>query len=324
MKGRALLVVLLTVSSAAAQRFQDNAPQSVRVHLASPDGGCDTSARITLSGVAGPSFEGAENNHCDVEFLNVPQGSYRVGISSREFISADAGGDIFVSSGGPADFDVRLRRTSTSDYTGMSTSAFVSASDLAIPARARKQFDQASQLLRRQEFKDAIQKLEKAIRIYPQYAVAYNNLAVIYSKLGDRNRENEALQKAISLKPDFALAYLNLGRMNIKANDTPSAESAFTRAADLNPTDPVTLILLSYSEFLDKRFDAAIETSHKAHQLQQPHAFAHRVAARALEVQKQGANAIAELQMFLKEEPDGPRADAARHEIDVVRAALPN
>jgi len=142
--------------------------------------------------------------------------------------------------------------------------------------------------------------------------------------MGDRVHENEVLQKAISLNPNFALAYVNLGRMNMKANDYPAAEAAFSKALSFNPADEITLILLSYSEFMDRSFDQAIATSRKAHALERPHAFAHRVAARAFEEEKKGANAIAELEMFLKEEPSSSRADDARHEIEVVKSALPN
>lgn len=207
---------------------------------------------------------------------------------------------------------------------GVPSSGFVSASDLAVPSRARREFDKASELIRRQELQQAVQKLKKAIAIYPQYAVAYNNLAVIYSHLGDQAGQDEALQKAISLNPSFALAYVNVGRMNLQAGRYPAAESALQKAASLNPADPATLILLCYSQLMEQSFDAAIASSRKAHSLDSPHAFAHRIAARAFEQEKQGANAIAELEMFLKEEPSGPRADAARQEIEVVRAALPN
>jgi tetratricopeptide (TPR) repeat protein len=214
--------------------------------------------------------------------------------------------------------------SSTTAFSAPPSSAFVAASDLAVPSRARKEFEKANELIRRQELQQAAQKLKKAVSIYPQYAVAYNNLAVIYSHLGDQAREDEALQKAISLNPSFALAYLNVGRMNLRAGRYPAAESALHKAASLSPADPITLILLCYSQFMEKSFDAAITSSRMAHSLDSPHAFAHRVAARAFEQEKQGANAIAELETFLKEEPSGPRADAARHEIDVVRAALPN
>ncbi len=201
--------------------------------------------------------------------------------------------------------------------------AFVSASDLGVPIRARKEFDKASELIGKQEFMRAIQKLNRAISMYPAYAVAYNNLGVIYSRLEDPVREREALQKAISLNDHCALAYINLGRMNIAAGDFPAAEGALRKASTLSPADPMMLILLSYSEYMDRRFDEAVATSHRAHMLEKPHAFVHRVAARALEQQRQGAGAIAELELFLKEEPTGPRADAARQELEVVKAVLP-
>jgi hypothetical protein len=46
------------------------------------------------------------------------------------------------------------------------------------------------------------------------------------------------------------------------------------------------------------------------------------VAARAFEKKNDGANAIAQLELFLKEEPPGPRAEAARKELQKVEAVL--
>ena len=221
-----------------------------------------------------------------------------------------------------ADFDIQ--RTSPPPYWGPPANALVSASNLAVPNRARKEFEKATDLVRHQQLQEAIKRLNKAIHFYPQYAVAYNNMAVIYGELGDRVHEDEALQKAISVNPHFALGYVNLGRMEMKANNYPAAEPFLAKAAELNPGDVNALILLSYSEFMNKSFDAAIANTRKAHALQQSHAFAHRVAARAFEQEKRGADAIAELEAFLREEPSGPRADAARQEIDVVKTALPN
>jgi protein O-GlcNAc transferase len=165
-------------------------------------------------------------------------------------------------------------------------------------------------------------EIEQTISIYPSYAIAYNNLGVLYSRLGDAVREREALQKAIILNDHFALAYCNLGRMNIAAGDFPAAETALDRASSFDASDPIALILLSWAEFNQRRFDEAIATSRKAHALEKPHAFAHRVAARAFEQQRQRAGAIAELELFLKEEPAGPRADGARKELETVKDVL--
>src|ERR1700730_12582143 len=328
MKGRIFVVVfvvfLLYVGSAGAQLASGNVVRRVQVRVAFRDGGCEASAQVTLTGHDGPVGESAVNDRCEADFLNVPEGAYQLKVSGANVALTDSG-SIAVSSIGPTDFEVQVKRSNQLDrnYGFSASSAFISASDLGVPGRARKEFERANQLIGKQDFAQAIQKLNNAVAIYPAYAVAYNNLGVIYSRLGEHVREREALQKAISLNAHFALAYVNLGRMNITAGDFPSAEAVLDKAATFDPADPMALILLSYAEFMDRHFDEAIATTHKAHGLEKPHAFVHRVAARAFEQQRQLANAIVELEVFLKEEPAGPRADAARKELEVVKTVLP-
>ena len=322
MKGRMFVVFLLLAGSVAAQLDAGNIIRRVRVRVAFGNGVCEVSAHVTLIGHGGPVADGAANDQCEVDFFNVPEGDYHLNVSGGNIANADSG-SINMTSVGPAEFEVQVKRPSEPDRNyGVPGNAFVSASDLGVPNRARKEFDKASELIGKQDLAQAIQKLNKAISIYPAYAVAYNNLGVIYSRLGEPVREREALQKAISLNDHFALAYINLGRMNIAAGDFPGAETALHQAFTFDPMDPMMLILLSYAEFMDRRFDEAIATSRKAHALEKPHAFVHRVAARAFEQQRQGAGAIAELELFLKEEPPGPRADAARKELETVKAVL--
>jgi tetratricopeptide (TPR) repeat protein len=324
MKGRTILFLLLPLACAAAQHDPGNIVQHVRVHVVLLDENCNANRDVTLAAHNGPVFRGMRSEGCDVDFSNVPEGEYHVKISGRGITNADLTSNIYVSSNGPTEFEVAIPQRKAPDFSGLPASTFVSAQDLAVPSRARKELDRSNELIQKGELKQAIDKLKKAIAIYPQYALAYTNLGVLYSRMGDRVHENEVLQKAISLKPNFGLAYVNLGRMNMKANDYAAAEAAFSKALSFNPADEITLILLSYSEFMDRSFDQAIATSRKAHALERPHAFAHRVAARAFEEEKKGASAIAELEMFLKEEPSSLRADDARHEIDVVKSALPN
>jgi tetratricopeptide (TPR) repeat protein len=149
---------------------------------------------------------------------------------------------------------------------------------------------------------------------------AYNNLGLIYARMGDRTREREALQKALSITDHFAPAYVNIGRMDVATGDFPNAQAALNKATAIDPTDAMTLVLLTYAEFMDRRLDDAIASSRRAHRLQGPHAFVHQVAARAFEQKRDTANATAELRMFLQEEPSGPRADIARRELTAVQA----
>lgn len=197
--------------------------------------------------------------------------------------------------------------------------ASISVADLSIPPRARKEFEKASELIQKREFQKALERLNRAIAIDPAFALAYNNLGVVYSHLGDSVSDRKALERAIALSDHFALAYENLGRLDITDADFSGAEAALQKASNFDPQNPVTLILLGYSELMQNHFDGAIATSQKAHALNQPHAFAHRIAARALEQEHQYPEAIAELKVCLAEEPAGSRADAARRELEIVQ-----
>jgi tetratricopeptide (TPR) repeat protein len=208
---------------------------------------------------------------------------------------------------------------SAANPTSYASGALVSASSLAVPARARKEFDKANQLLRKQEWTQALQKLNKAVSIDPAFVGAYNNLGVVYARLGNPAREREALQKAIDLDDHFALAYVNLGRMDIARADFPAAEAALDKASTLDATDPTALVLLAYAELMQGHLQQTVATSQKAHALGEPHAFAHRLAARAWEQEGQFDRAITELTRSLEEEPSGARADSARKELAIMQ-----
>jgi tetratricopeptide (TPR) repeat protein len=313
-------VSLLLVGSVAAQLDAGMVIHRVRVRVAFVNGGCDLSTHVRLIGRSGPVAEGVANDQCIVDFLNIPAGTYRVIASGQNFADTDTGSIIMDSTGAP-EYEIKVRRVSEPEHMdGAPVSQSIAAVDLAVPVRAQKEFDKANELVAKQELTQAIHRLDKAIADYPAYAGAYNNLGVIYARMGDREREREALQKAISINDHFVPAYVNLGRMDISTGDFAEAESELTKASCLDPTDAMTLVLLTYSEFMDRHIDQAIATSSKAHALSGPHAFVHQLAARAYEQKHDAEDAILELEQFLKEEPQGMRADVARKELAAVRA----
>ena len=88
------------------------------------------------------------------------------------------------------------------------------------------------------------------------------------------------------------------------------------KASTVEPNNPETLTLLADAEFMDRHFDAAIASAHQAHSSGQDHpSFVHYIAARAYQQKNQQAEALAEFQLFLQEEPEGPRADYVRGDV---------
>jgi tetratricopeptide (TPR) repeat protein len=320
MSGRVLLTFSLFVSSVFAQLDAGSTMRRVKVRVAFVNGGCDASTYVTLMGRNGPAAQGIANDQCEVEFVNVPVGTYHLAVSGQNFADTETGPLIMNS--GSADLEVEVKRKGEPERTnGAPVAPLISATDLGIPSGAKKEFDKANQLTEQKNFPKAIKELNKAIALYPAYAGAYNNLGVIYARLGDRSREREALEKALSINDRFAPAYVNLGRMNITAGDYPNAEIALSKAHAFDPNDALTMVLLTFVEFVNRHFDEAIATSRQAHSLSQgSHAFAHQVAARALEQQQRMREAVVELELFLKEEPSGPRAEIARKELSALQS----
>lgn len=319
MKSRVLFLLLVFAGSAAAQ-LSAGMSHRVQVRVAFSSGFCDRSVLVRLVGRDGPILQSAPDDRCQVDFPEVPDGTYHLNVSGQNLAATD---DIVEISSGATEFDVAVKRGNEPGSPQMAGAGpAVSASELSIPARAQKEFDKANGWIEHQDFPRAIDALKHAISLYPPYVSAYNNLAVIYARQGDRDHERDALQKALSIDDHFAPAYVNLGRMDIATNDFPNAESAFKKAASADPSDAMTYVLLSYTELMNRRFDDAIASSKLAHLQKGTHAFAHQIAARAFEQKRDGASAITELNVFLKEEPSGLRADSARKELAALQAIV--
>jgi flagellin-specific chaperone FliS len=294
----------------------------VRVHVAFMAGGsCDASTQVAVIGRKGTVAQGFTNNECVAEFSNIPAGEYHVIVSGRAFPSTDTD-HVAIDSSDTRDIEVKVQLGGQpGEAGGAQAGSFVAAVDLGIPANAAKEFDKATALIANQNWTKALERLNRAIAIYPAYTAAYNNLGVVYARVGDRAREREVLQRAIRINDHFAPAYVNLARMSIAAGDFRDAVTQLNKANAFDPSDAMTLVLLTYVEFMEQQLDEAIVTSRKAHSMQQPHASVHWVAARAFEQKHQAGDAITELRMFLNEEQTGLRAEAARKELAALQAA---
>jgi len=295
---------------------------SIRVRVTPGDArACNTRATVSLVSTSGAHIaEDLTNSDCEVYFVNVAPGSYHVIVSGAGIENSDSR-SFDLDSHRRQDLDINI--THTKEVGHGAARPLVAAVGLNFPESAKKEFDKANQFVAKGNWQKAIERLKKAIAIYPDYAEAYNNLGVVYGRLGDRTRNLEALQKAVSLNDHFAPAYLNLARMAIADRDLVQAEALLDKAVAIEPTNSQMLVLLANTELLNHHYDQALANCRKAHSgAQGPHTVAHYVAARVFEYENRPADAVAELQIFLSEETPGPRADVARKEINALQQSV--
>ena len=62
--------------------------------------------------------------------------------------------------------------------------------------------------------------LKKAIKINPDYFIAYSNLGSVFYQLGEFKKARECYEKAIQINPNFANAHFGLGSLYEELNET--------------------------------------------------------------------------------------------------------
>lgn len=328
MTGRLVAFVFLFLATTAAQIRTDSTDvaQHVRVRIAFGDHApCNSSTRVALIGAMGFALaEGSLSGECAAEFYDVPPGKYRVALSGPDTANADDG-DVEVNSVISQDVEVRARHSQDAQMGSLTKSAaFVSAADLAVPANAAKEFEKANRLIAKQDWGKASERLMKGLAIYPKYAAGYNNLGAVYSHQGKNAQARDAFAKAIELDDRMAPAYVNLARLNFREKNYPSAESQLSKALSLAPAENADeLILLAYAQVADGHWDGAIATRREGHGMQlKEHGFLHLAAANAFEQQGKIGDAIAELQTYVKEEPNGPQMEKVKDAISKLQQEI--
>ena len=76
-------------------------------------------------------------------------------------------------------------------------------------AEAKKHVEFGIQVAQKGLWREAIFRWERATKIDPTYAAAYNNLAIAYEHEGELDKARASYEKALELDPDNALIKQN-------------------------------------------------------------------------------------------------------------------
>ena len=106
---------------------------------------------------------------------------------------------------------------------------------------ARDYRNQGWELQRRGDLDGAMSLYQKAIEIDPFYAVAYNDLGIIYESNAWLDRAEQSYLQAIKVDPNYPSAYSNLALLYENKRDLKKAAFYWEKRAELgSPDDPWT------------------------------------------------------------------------------------
>jgi tetratricopeptide (TPR) repeat protein len=327
MPRRVLALVLIVLAAAPLALAQTRRQQigadttSVSVHVTDENNRPVRGVMVQLLSSFGyVIFQTFTNDQGFADLSSVTEGRYRVRASGEEI--EEAAGQEFLIREGQGYYDVMLSVRRRPGRSSPSASGnMVDVTDLNVPPKAREECDKGTEALNRNELQKARDHFDRAIRAYPEYAKAYNNLGIAWLREGHTEEGNAALRKAISLNPHLTDAYRNLARLTFSQGNLPETEDLIRQSLKDDPNDVEGLALLSKVQLTRGEMDEAIANAKKVHA--QPHeryAFVHFIAASALKAKGKDQEAIQEYNTFLKEAPNHASAPAARAEIQALQA----
>jgi tetratricopeptide (TPR) repeat protein len=324
---RLLVAVLLFAGCATGLRAQlgptsSNAPKqfelSVRVTYENgrPVG---PNVRVELLGAYGGSVALAMTDTSGtVRLTRLDPGRYKLRVTGTGFDSKETEA-IDMTDGLPRYNETVQVKQSATPGEGVPTGTV----DANVPADARKEFEKADENMHSQDWNGAQKHLEKAIAIYPKYAMAHNNLAVVYARLKQNDKAVESFRTAAQLDEHLHEANMYLGQFYYDNHDFKQAEPYLQHAATDDPKNAQLLLVLANCELRNGEPDQALANAQKVHALPDHKKFAaaHLIAGQVLSDKGDAKAASEEYRLFLKEDPTSPMAPKVKDALTQLETA---
>jgi len=198
----------------------------------------------------------------------------------------------------------------------------VSAVQLAIPAKAQRDYEEAHKDLARHDPLAATRLLEKAVALAPQFADAWNEIGTIAYQTQKYARAEECFREALNRDPQAFEPLVNLGGVLVTLHRADEAWKYNAMAVVVRPNDALAHSQLGMTYFQLGDLDLSVKHLERARAIDPAH-FSHPQAQLILaeiHLRRGEKSAAAEvLEEFLRYHPDWPQAARMREKILELR-----
>ncbi len=198
----------------------------------------DRRMRVTLSGLRG-DFSTMTDDNGAFTFRRVVGGTYIVIVEAgKDYEPANERVDLVESGMRRGGFgqiitvQIQLRATATN----LSKPGVINAALASVPKPALELYNKALKSAHAGNSKKAIEELEKAIALYADFMLAYNELGVQYLNLGQLDKAVEAFRAALERDPRAFTPHLNYGIVLVQEKQFAAADAELRRALEINET----------------------------------------------------------------------------------------
>lgn len=325
-----ILALLLSGAAAAQGGRRVSAPTReapdgvIRGRVILPDGKPISQAvKVTLKITTGDHTIAYTDQQGLFEFNNLSTGAYTVEVEAdreRQFETASERVQVLRST--PVSVTLMLREKAAKTAEQRHAAGVVSAAELGanVPAKAAEAFERGSRAAREGRPAEAVEHLEKAVTLHPEYLAARNDLGTQLLALGRLEEAEEQLREAARLDPKAFNPQLNLAIVLVGRRRLAEAAEAAERAMELNPASPAARLYagiahagLEDSERAETELAAAYRLGGAPYALAQFH------LGQLYLNRGERALALKAFETYLRDMPDATNAEQVKRMIGVLR-----
>jgi type IV pilus assembly protein PilF len=279
----------------------------------------EVQAAVSLFGATTPfSTSTLTDGRGRFRFTRIEAGQYTVAAFSPGYgdkrLTIDVGPSS-VDDKGRFEVTVRL-----DEGANVSAGASVSAADLAVPERARKEYADAQKRLSKRDVPGAIARLERAVEIAPQFAAAWNHLGTIAYQERRFPAAEVYFRRALKADPSAYEPLVNLGGVLLTEEKVDEAYPFNLYAVLKRPADALANSQLGMNYFGLGKLELAEKYLNEARRLDPGH-FSHpQLLLAEIYLRRNDRERAAQvLEEFLRYHPDWPHASEMREGIERLR-----
>ncbi len=195
----------------------------------------------------------------------------------------------------------------------------VSAAELSVPEKARKEYEKAYQRLGRKDLAGAVAHLEKSVGLAPRFVAAWNFLGTLAFKSGDFALAESRFREALKHDPEYYPALVNLGGALLSQNRIPESLPANLAAVRERPDDALAHAQLGLSYYFLARPAEAARHLERAIALDPAHFSFPQLPLADIYLQgKDTVSAARVLRQFLALHPDSAQAPTVRKQLEAL------
>jgi tetratricopeptide (TPR) repeat protein len=250
------------------------------------------------------------------QFRNLRNGSYVLKVRAQGFEQAEIGVQLVLPTSREAvQVDLRPVRN-----PGEGPAATVPITTFQIPKDAKKEYEQGVKDRKNGQCQKAVPHLEKAVAVFNKYGEAFNELGNCFAEMGQVRQAEDSFKKAIEYS-ETVYPSINLADLYAKEKRYPDALSVLRASAAEHRAEGDVDFAIARIHFDQGRLKEAEEAGLQAHGKKHRMADVHVLMAKLYLSQKKYAELVAQLRLYLEENPSGPVADQVRKTLEQFNEA---